>query len=98
MKLCDETKLSEKPKNSAEINIEDEIFFVNISVGEVSYHFNKRLSAFDSIKSGGKELLEKPLYFNFFRAPVDNDVMKADWYIILLLGEPFAEIFSIFIL
>lgn len=80
LKLCDETKLSEKPKNSAEINIEDEIFFVNISVGEVSYHFNKRLSAFDSIKSGGKELLEKPLYFNFFRAPVDNDVMKADWY------------------
>ena len=80
MKLCDETKLSEKPKNSAEINIEDEIFFVNISVGEVSYHFNKRLSAFDSIKSGGKESLEKPLYFNFFRAPVDNDVMKADWY------------------
>lgn len=80
LKLCDETKLSEKPKSSAEISVADEIFFVNISVGEVSYRFNKRLSAFDSIKFGGKELLEKPLYFNFFRAPVDNDVMKADWY------------------
>ena len=80
LKLCDENKASEKPKNSAEISVDDEIFFVQISVGEVSYRFNKRLSAFDSIKSGGKELLGKPLYFNFFRAPVDNDVMKSDWY------------------
>lgn len=80
LKLCDETKLSEKPKSSANVNIEDEIFSVKINVGEISYRFNKRLSAFDSIKVSGKELLEKPLYFNFFRAPVDNDVMKADWY------------------
>ena len=80
LKLCDETKLSEKPKSSADVNIEDEIFSVKINVGEISYRFNKRLSAFDSIKVSGKELLEKPLYFNFFRAPVDNDVMKADWY------------------
>ena len=80
LKLCDENKASEKPKSSAEISVEDEIFFVRISVGEVSYRFNKRLSAFDSIRSKGRELLEKPLYFNFFRAPVDNDVMKADWY------------------
>ena len=80
LKLCDETKLSEKPKSSADVNIEDEIFSVKINVGEISYCFNKRLSAFDSIKVSGKELLEKPLYFNFFRAPVDNDVMKADWY------------------
>ena len=80
LKLCDETKLSEKPKSSADVNIEDEIFSVKINVGEISYRFNKRLSAFDSIKVSGKELLEKSLYFNFFRAPVDNDVMKADWY------------------
>lgn len=80
LKLCDGEKAPEKPENGADVNVADEIFFVNINVGEVSYRFNKRLSAFDSIKAGGRELLEKPLYFNFFRAPVDNDVMKADWY------------------
>lgn len=80
LKLCAENKASEKPKNFAEISVEDEIFFVQISVGEVSYRFNKRLSAFDSIRSKGRELLGKPLYFNFFRAPVDNDIMKSDWY------------------
>lgn len=80
IKLCDGEKALKKQKNDAEINLTDEIFFVNVNVGETSYRFNKRLSAFDSIKSGGRELLEKPLYFNFFRAPVDNDVMKGDWY------------------
>lgn len=80
LKLCDGEKAPEKPKNNADVNVIDEIFFVNINVGEASYRFNKRLSAFDSIKIGGRELLEKPLYFNFFRAPVDNDIMKGDWY------------------
>lgn len=80
LKLCDGAKSAEKTENGASVNVEDEIFFVNVKVGDISYRFNKRLSAFDSIKCGESELLEKPLYFNFFRAPVDNDVMKGDWY------------------
>lgn len=68
------------PEFVGDVTIEDTAFFVIIGAGEVSYRFNKRLSAFDSIKCGEKELLDRPLEFNFFRAPVDNDVMKGDWY------------------
>lgn len=60
--------------------LEDMPLFVNVRVNGVAYRFNKRLSAFDSIAADGKEILDKPMEFNFFRAPVDNDVMKDDWY------------------
>ena len=63
-----------------EIHYTDEALFITVKTGAVSYRFNKRISAFDSICHNGTELLEKPLSFNFFRAPVDNDVMKNDWY------------------
>lgn len=63
-----------------EAEFEDTAFFISITAGNAEYRFNKRLSAFDSIKYRGTEILDKPLQFNFFRAPVDNDVMKGDWY------------------
>ena len=48
--------------------------------GTIAYRFNKRLAAIDSIVCNGKELLDRPMSFNFFRAPVDNDTMRWDWY------------------
>lgn len=80
IKLCGGNNENVRPASSAEILLEDAPMFVNVTAGNVSYRFNKRLSAFDSIKCGGREILDKPLQFNFFRAPVDNDVMKGDWY------------------
>ena len=69
---------------SGDINQEPQVttepFTVTIDFGSVSYRFNKRISAIDSISCEGREILEKPVEFNFFRAPVDNDVMKQDWY------------------
>ncbi len=52
----------------------------HIKAGDTEYRFNRRTAQFESIKTGGRELLAKPLEYNFFRAPVDNDVMKGDWY------------------
>lgn len=63
-----------------ELEVTTEPFTVTIDFGSVSYRFNKRISAIDSIRCEGREILEKPVEFNFFRAPVDNDVMKQDWY------------------
>lgn len=53
-----------------------------------TFSFNRRTGVFDSIKVKGagngagteKELLRKPLMFNFMRAPTDNDPMKGDWF------------------
>lgn len=58
----------------------DEPMRINITAGDISYSFDKRRVCFDSIKCGGRELLDKPMEFNFFRAPTDNDVMRGDWY------------------
>ena len=60
--------------------IRDEALRVDIDYGNISFSYNKRTCCFDSIRYDGKELLDKPLSFNFFRAPVDNDTMRGDWY------------------
>ncbi len=60
--------------------IRDEALSVDIDYGNVSFSYNKRTCCFDSIRHDGKELLDKPLSFNFFRAPIDNDTMRGDWY------------------
>jgi len=51
-----------------------------ITAGNVTYNFNRRTGAFDSIEAGGTEILKKPLQFNFMRAPTDNDSMRGDWF------------------
>lgn len=53
---------------------------VAVDYGAVVYSYNKRTCCFDSILHEGCELLGRPLEYNFFRAPVDNDTMKGDWY------------------
>lgn len=65
---------------NGEVEILDEPLCITVSAGNVTYKFSKRHSTFESICVGGKEMLDKPLTFNFFRAPTDNDVMKWDWY------------------
>ena len=80
IKLCDAAEKIQHLDNNADIVLDDAPFYVTVSVGDVSYRFNKRLSQFDSIKFYGRELLDRPMQFNFFRAPVDNDVMKDEWY------------------
>lgn len=80
LKLCEGASKNEYPISDEAIVLEDAPLFVNVRVGNISYRFNKRLSELDSIKCGGRELLDRPMSFNFFRAPTDNDVMKGDWY------------------
>ena len=80
IKLCDAAEKIQHLDNNADIVLDDSPLYVTVSAGDVSYRFNKRLSEFDSIKFDGRELLDRPMQFNFFRAPVDNDVMKDEWY------------------
>ena len=79
LKLCDDTPV-EAAVNHGKISINDAPLFITVEAGQLIYRFNKRISAFDSIKINGREILDKPMEFNFFRAPVDNDTMKHEWY------------------
>lgn len=63
-----------------EIRLEEQGYIAEIWAGDLKYVFDKRLGSFSSISYCGEELLQKPLQFNFFRAPVDNDNMRGDWY------------------
>ncbi len=80
IKLCDVPEKKRFTEEGSEVQIEDLPLCVIITANKTVYRFNKRISAFDSIKKNGKEILDRPLSFNFFRAPTDNDVMKHDWY------------------
>ncbi len=45
------------------------------------YYFDKRLAQFSSIIFDGEKLIDKPVEYNAFRAPTDNDCnVKRDWY------------------
>ena len=70
----------EIPQFHKDIQVEDSPMRVTVSDGETVYSFNKRTGMFDSIKYKNKEILNKPLEFNFFRAPTDNDNGRWDWY------------------
>jgi beta-galactosidase len=65
---------------SQNVVCEEDALFVKIQVGKTEYIFSKRLMSFTSMKYADEEILSKPLQYNFFRAPIDNDSMRGDWY------------------
>lgn len=60
--------------------IEDSPFKLVLKASDVTYSFNKRIGFIDSIRFKDSELLDGPMKFNFFRAPVDNDTMRSEWF------------------
>ena len=51
-----------------------------IRTDTVKYVFNRRTAQFDGIYVNDENILAKPMQYNFFRAPIDNDTMRNDWY------------------
>lgn len=78
LQLCD--KKQEKLVVSEAVTYTDEPLYTKIACGKACYLFNKRTATFDKIQRNGTDIITKPMKFNFFRAPVDNDVMRGDWY------------------
>jgi beta-galactosidase len=73
---CPQNKSSEK----SDVNIKEEPLTITITATNKEFIFDRRKAQFTAIKTNGKNLLKKPLSYNFFRAPLDNDPMKEDWY------------------
>ncbi len=76
-KLTDFVLSAEKKNDCSD---PDTGLFYKVKAASIEYSFNRQTGVFDSIKCGGKEILQKPLKFNFMRAPVDNDSMKGEWF------------------
>lgn len=66
-----------KPATS---KLSEEALRIKVDFESAAYSYNRRTHCFDSIIHNGNELLKEPLTFNFFRAPIDNDTMRGDWY------------------
>ena len=60
--------------------IEDSPMKLIFKASNVTYTFNKRIGFIDSIICNEDELLKAPLKYNFFRAPIDNDTMRSEWF------------------
>lgn len=79
LKICTACKaaytISETPPEFSGTPLE-----FRVKAANVEYVFDRRTGQFDSIITGGQNILAKPMQYNFFRAPVDNDTMKGEWY------------------
>ena len=64
-----------------------------IKAGITGYVFDRRTARFREISVNGVNILAKPMEYNFFRAPVDNDTMKNDWYG-AHLHEPIVKVYE----
>lgn len=79
----DQFLLSEEDISPAKTsaNVEDVIesgLTFEVRAGGARFVFDRRKAEFTVIERGGN-ILEKPMAFNFFRAPTDNDTMRGDW-------------------
>ncbi len=66
--------------SDGDVSFVESPFEFTVTAGESVIRFNRRKGVISSVARNGKELLAKPIEWNFFRAPIDNDVMKGDWY------------------
>ena len=63
-----------------QVELEEGPLLYKIRAGQVTYLFDRRHARITSISKDGRELLDRPVEHNFFRAPMDNDKMKDEWY------------------
>ncbi len=79
LKLFDGKTVRKEPEGG-KVKLSRSPLFIKIEAGDCEYGFNVRTAAFDYIKCGGENMINKPLEFNFFRAPTDNDSKRGDWF------------------
>lgn len=77
--LCEVEEPVVQPVGGSVVCLEEPLW-VKISTGRADFVYDKRKGVFASIQWEGVELLSKPMEFNFFRAPIDNDSMRGDWF------------------
>ena len=77
--LCKEQKIIEPSQTNASINYSEDKKYIYISGQGFEYRFNKSAALFDKLNYNHQALIEKPMEYNAFRAPTDNEWIKAKW-------------------
>ena len=76
--LRDAVKAENVPASGVEIV--DELMSATLEANGVKVIIGKRTAKIEQIIAHGTEMLAKPIEFNLFRAPTDNDGSRGDWY------------------
>ncbi len=76
----DEIEATIENRKGGSIVCLEESLYIKVSAGKTNYIYSKRSGNFVSIRYQGEEILSEPLSFNFFRAPIDNDSMRGEWF------------------
>lgn len=68
-------------KSDNTLDFQEDKRWIDVTGSNFHYRFDKRKGLFAEMIYDGTKLIEKPMEFNAFRAPTDNDgVVKNDWY------------------
>ncbi len=78
--LSDENEYYSIAQSDNEISVNNEALSYTVTTGDMTVVISKRTAQIVKIAKNGKDLIEKPISFNFFRAPTDNDGPRGDWY------------------
>lgn len=74
-------KLLEHEISPAPLSVTETDCSLTVIGSNFVYTFDKRSGAFTSLRFCDQELLERPMNFNIWRAPTDNDCnIKLEWY------------------
>ena len=69
-----------KGQGSAEFEVRESDRSIRVSTPEFCYVYNKLTGVFDSMVYGNQSLLERPMEYNIWRAPTDNDRrIRLEW-------------------
>ncbi|MCY9669993.1 DUF4981 domain-containing protein [Paenibacillus alginolyticus] len=74
-----EQQIIEPSQVNTSIDYSEDKKYIYISGENFEYRFNKSIALFDKLKFNKKALIEKPMEYNAFRAPTDNEWIKSKW-------------------
>lgn len=82
-------------ESKSQIDFSESKHLIEIKGKDFTYHLDKHTGLFRKLEFNQKDLIEKPMEFNAFRAPTDNDcAVKGDWYK-FHLNELITKVYSI---
>lgn len=78
--LCETIREFQLAGSKGQIDVKEDEKFIEITGDNFTYCIDKRKGLFCRMEYEGIKLMEKPMEFNAFRAPTDNDcAVKNDW-------------------
>ncbi len=75
-----EKQAQERKKKLPKLKVSETARYVIVEGASFTYVYSKLTGVFEQLSVGGKDILDKPMQVNIWRAPTDNDMyIKLEW-------------------